>query len=126
MASGAQPSKSAPTESEIYIRDFFAANPALDAELGDVEIMTDRYTNQEWAEQIKETQTKVLKEVEEREKEGGRGWKYDVPAVEGGGLAKTVDHTLLKLDATQAAIDALCSEGRVEGFKVGIYFSYNC
>ncbi|KAF2691742.1 aldolase [Lentithecium fluviatile CBS 122367] len=110
-------STSSPTESETYIRDFLAANPSLDAELGDVEVMTDRYTNKEWAEQIKETQRKVLREVEERGKEDGKGWRYDVPAVGDGGLAKTMDHTVLKLDAGQAAIDGLCSEARIEGFK---------
>ena len=33
-------------------------------------------------------------------------------------LAKTVDHTALKLDATSPVIDGLCSEARTEGFKV--------
>jgi deoxyribose-phosphate aldolase len=33
-------------------------------------------------------------------------------------LALTVDHTVLKLDATSVAIDGLCSEARTEGFKV--------
>jgi hypothetical protein len=108
-----------PTESEIHIRDFLAANPRLDAELGEVQIMTDRYTNQEWAELIKETQRKVLSEVDQRGKEGAKGWKYEVPEMEGGGLAKTVDHTVLKLDAKEATVDALCAEARVEGFKVG-------
>jgi deoxyribose-phosphate aldolase len=110
-----------PTESEIHIRDFLAANPKLDAELGEVEVMTDRYTNQEWAELIKETQRKVLSEVDQRGKEGARGWKYEVPELGDGGLAKTVDHTVLKLDAKEAAIDALCAEARVEGFKVGFW-----
>jgi deoxyribose-phosphate aldolase len=110
---------SSPTESEIYIRDFLSANPSLDAELGDVEVMTDRYTNKEWAEQIKETQDKVLREVEQRGKEGGKGWKYGSPGVGDGGLAKTMDHTVLKLDAKDGTIDSLCAEARVEGFKVG-------
>jgi deoxyribose-phosphate aldolase len=33
-------------------------------------------------------------------------------------LALTVDHTVLKLDATSVAIDGLCSEARTESFKV--------
>jgi deoxyribose-phosphate aldolase len=119
-------STTSPTESETYIRDFLSANPSLDAELGDVEVMTDRYTNKEWAEQIQETQRKVLREVEEKGKEGGIGWKYDVPRIGrddgSGGLAKMIDHTVLKLDAKEAAIDALCSEARVEGFKVCLLF----
>lgn len=34
-------------------------------------------------------------------------------------LAKYVDHTLLKLDATEEQIDGLCAEARGWGFKVG-------
>lgn len=33
-------------------------------------------------------------------------------------LAKTIDHTLLKLDATEAQIDALCEEAKREKFAV--------
>ena len=99
-----------PTESEILIQDFLAANPALDKELGDVEIMTDRYTNEEWAKQIAETQKQVV--VDEKK-------KYKSPAAGSKELAETIDHTVLKLDATSAQIDALCSEARTEGFKVG-------
>jgi deoxyribose-phosphate aldolase len=38
-------------------------------------------------------------------------------------LAVTVDHTVLKLDATSTAIDGLCSEARTEGFKVSLCVS---
>lgn len=109
------------TESEVLIRGFLAANPALDSELGDIEIMTDRYTNEEWAAQIAETQKAVLKEVDS----GERAKKvYEGPRMRNGNealkeLAKTVDHTILKLDATSAQIDSLCSEARTEDFKVG-------
>lgn len=109
------------TESEVLIRGFLAANPALDSELGDIEIMTDRYTNEEWAAQIADTQNAVLKEVES----GERAKKvYEGPRMRNGKealkeLAKTVDHTVLKLDATSAQIDSLCSEARTEDFKVG-------
>ncbi|KAJ4286107.1 hypothetical protein N0V90_013456 [Kalmusia sp. IMI 367209] len=105
------------TESEIYIREFLASNPALDKEFGEVAIMTDRYTNEEWAKQIAETQRKVLAEVESRGRDGDRGWKYEAPKTASRELAKTIDHTVLKLDAKEAAIDALCAEARVEGFK---------
>ncbi|KAJ4984292.1 deoxyribose-phosphate aldolase [Stagonosporopsis vannaccii] len=107
------------TESEVLIRGFLAANPALDAELGDIEVMTDRYTNEEWAAQIAETRKAVLKEVES----GERAQKvYEGPKMRNGNealkeLAKTVDHTVLKLDATSAQIDSLCSEARTEEFK---------
>lgn len=107
------------TDSEVYIRDFLSSHSSFDAELGDVEVMTDRYTNTEWAKQIAETQRKVLREVEQRKKEGGKGWKYDIPRTASGEFAKVVDHTVLKLDAKEAQIDSLCSEARTEGFKVG-------
>lgn len=100
-----------PTESEILIQDFLAQNPSLDAELGEIEVMTDRYTNAEWTKQIKETQRRV---------EVNKGNKYDAPTVGSKEFAETIDHTVLKLDATPAQIDALCSEARTEGFKVSV------
>jgi deoxyribose-phosphate aldolase len=108
------------TESEVLIRGFLAANPDVDSALGPIEMMTDRYTNEEWAAQIEETQRAVLKEVGS----GKRSRRvYEGPKMRNGRealreLAATVDHTLLKLDATATAIDGLCSEARTEGFKV--------
>lgn len=108
------------TESEVLIRGFLAASPDLDSALGDVEIMTDRYTNEEWNAQIQETIRDVMKEVQS----GERAKKvYEGPQMRNGNealkeLAKTIDHTVLKLDATSTAIDALCSEARTEDFKV--------
>ncbi|KAL5119528.1 hypothetical protein ACEQ8H_002593 [Pleosporales sp. CAS-2024a] len=105
------------TESEVLIHGFLAANPDLSS--GPVTMMTDRYTNEEWAAQIQETQRAVLKEVES----GERARKlYDGPQMRNGKealtqLALTVDHTVLKLDATTSAIDGLCSEARTENFK---------
>jgi deoxyribose-phosphate aldolase len=98
-----------PTESQTLIQDFLAAHSALDAELDPIEVMTDRYTNQEWAAQIAETQKKV---------KIGAGKKYDVPRLGTPAFAQTIDHTVLKLDAKESQIDALCSEARTEGFKV--------
>ncbi|KAK5012781.1 putative deoxyribose-phosphate aldolase [Cryomyces antarcticus] len=68
--------------------------------------MTTRYTNQEW--------TAILRKVEEdlhlsRE-------VYKVPAFASPQFAQTIDHTLLKLEATERQIDALCAEARVAGF----------
>ncbi|CAE7206868.1 hypothetical protein HRS9139_06103 [Pyrenophora teres f. teres] len=105
------------TESEVLIRGFLAANPDLDK--GPIEMMTDRYTNEEWKAQIDETIKNVLKEVDS----GARAKKvYEGPSMRNGEealkqLAKTVDHTVLKLDATSTVIDGLCSEARTEGFK---------
>ena len=108
------------TESEVLIRGFLAANPDLDAQLGPVEMMTNRYTNEEWNSQIQETIKYVMKEVDS----GERAKKvYEGPRMRNGEealkeLAKTIDHTVLKLDATQSVIDGLCSEARTENFKV--------
>ena len=40
-------------------------------------------------------------------------------AYSAGDLAGCIDHTLLKLDATQSQIDTLCQEAIVNRFKVG-------
>lgn len=107
------------TESEIYISTFLTDNPDLDKELGDVFVMTDRYTNAEWAAQIAETQKKVLHEIKERGQKGAKGWEYEVPKAASSEFAQTIDHTVLKLDVKKEGIDALCAEARTEGFKVG-------
>jgi deoxyribose-phosphate aldolase len=107
------------TESEVLIRGFLAANPDLDSSLGPIEVMTDRYTNEEWAAQIKETEGGVMSEVDS----GKRASKmYEGPKMRNGKealkqLALTIDHTVLKLDANAKAIDELCSEARTEEFK---------
>ncbi|KAF1941255.1 aldolase [Clathrospora elynae] len=106
------------TESEVLIRGFLAANPAL-VEGTRIEIMTDRYTNEEWKAQIDETVRHVMKEVES----GERARKvYPGPRMRNGEealgeLARTMDHTVLKLDTTGVVVDGLCGEARTEGFK---------
>ena len=130
MSSSIVPSKHDPTESEAYISSFLSSNPDLDEKLGDVKVdMTDRYTDEEWAQQIAETQRRVLHEVQARGKVeggggGGGGWKYPIPETGSVKFAKTIDHTLLKLDAKKEGIDALCSEARTEGFKVSFFFLF--
>jgi len=85
--------------------------PSLNASVSpELDTMTDRYTNAEWAAQIAETQKKVVVRQD-------KAWP--VPAAGSREFAQTIDHTLLKLDATAAQIDALCAEARQEGFKVG-------
>ena len=112
------------TESEVLIRGFLAANPDLsDDKLNPIKMMTDRYTNEEWKAQIDETIKNVMKEVDS----GARAKKvYEGPRMRNGEealkeLAKTVDHTVLKLDATTTVIDGLCSEARTENFKVCLF-----
>jgi deoxyribose-phosphate aldolase len=111
-------------ESKTLTRDSLDAQQQRDAQPEEVVIMTDRYTNAEWATQIAETQRKIFGQAGETGWKGN-GKKYEL---EGGVrvgsqelghlLARSVDHTVLKLDATAAQIDALCSEARTEGFKV--------
>ena len=44
---------------------------------------------------------------------------YKAPEIGSAAFAKTIDHTLLKLDANEVGIDRLCEEARRFGFKVG-------
>ncbi|KAK4989920.1 hypothetical protein LTR66_006927 [Elasticomyces elasticus] len=68
--------------------------------------MTTRYTDAEWASIIHQTENSlVVKET-----------PYPCPAIGSSAFAKTIDHTLLKLQATAMQIDALCAEARVAGF----------
>jgi len=77
--------------------------------------MTARYTNDEWAGLIGETEKALA--AEERA-DGGATWRtYPLPKL-GPELARYVDHTLLKLDATGAQIDGICAEARRERFAV--------
>jgi hypothetical protein len=69
--------------------------------------MTNRYTDEEWTTQIERADKELVIE------------KKRLPVKESlEGLAKTVDHTLLKLEATATQIDAICAEARRDGFKV--------
>ncbi|KAF2225276.1 hypothetical protein BDZ85DRAFT_193980 [Elsinoe ampelina] len=70
--------------------------------------MTTRYTDQEWSSIIAATENVVKPAVSQIAKA--------VPAFDSPAFAQTIDHTLLKLDATKAQIDEICSEARVSGF----------
>ncbi|PSK46118.1 hypothetical protein B9Z65_5086 [Elsinoe australis] len=70
--------------------------------------MTTRYTDQEWSSIIAATEKVVHPAITQIPKA--------VPKVDSPQFAQTIDHTLLKLDATKAQIDDLCSEARVAGF----------
>ena len=45
---------------------------------------------------------------------------YDAPRLETVELAKYIDHTLLRLDATEEQIDHLCEEAKANDFKVSM------
>lgn len=70
--------------------------------------MTTRYTNAEW--------TSIIADFE-RDIDTEEGL-HPSPAVGRVDLAKAIDHSLLKLDATSKQIDELCAEARVAGFAV--------
>jgi deoxyribose-phosphate aldolase len=110
------------SDSQALVRDFLSANPDLASQqLGTPQVMTGRFTNAEWASQIQETVRDVLEVVGK----AGEGKKYEVPKIGSREFAQTIDHTLLKLEATGSQIDGLCAEARTEGFKVcGIGFVF--
>lgn len=73
--------------------------------------MTTRYTNAEWEAIIADTQQDVLAAITEEPR--------PCPMIGSREFARTIDHTLLKIEATRAQIDTLCAEARVAGFAVG-------
>ncbi|KAH0038644.1 deoxyribose-phosphate aldolase, partial [Aureobasidium melanogenum] len=66
---------------------------------------TTRYTESEWRAMISE----VARELEVYEQD----YCPDIDKID---IARTIDHTLLKLDATPKQIDELCAEARVANF----------
>lgn len=64
----------------------------------------------DWQKLAEETQSKLV--IDEA---SGQGLVSKLTCES---LAKTVDHTLLKLDATEAQIDALCEEAKTDKFAV--------
>lgn len=70
--------------------------------------MTVRYTNDEWA--------RFFAEVEREIEVSHEPLPY--PDAGSPAFAKTIDHTLLKLDSRPADFDALCAEARKDGFAV--------
>lgn len=70
--------------------------------------MTTRYTDDEWASIIAQTERNVrVLEV-----------PRPCPSIDSPDFARTIDHTLLKIEATSKQIDGLCAEARVAGFAV--------
>ncbi|THY99399.1 deoxyribose-phosphate aldolase [Aureobasidium pullulans] len=67
--------------------------------------MTTRYTPQEWRAIISE----VARELEVYEQD----YCPDISKID---IARTIDHTLLKLDASPRQIDELCGEARIANF----------
>lgn len=70
--------------------------------------MTARFTNAEWTAIIQQTEKDLAISQE----------PYPCPEIGSPDFMKTIDHTLLKLEARSAQFDDLCAEARVDGFAV--------
>lgn len=75
--------------------------------------MTTRYTQDEWLGLFDQAGQNLTSTPLE----------YRAPSVGTAAFAKTIDHTLLKLDATGKQVDTLCDEARRNNFKV-CHFSH--
>lgn len=71
--------------------------------------MTTRYTQDEWLDIIDRAQKSMPDTTIHQ---------YKAPNIGTKEFAKTIDHTLLKLDATREQIDKLCEEAKFHDFKV--------
>lgn len=70
--------------------------------------MPNRYTDAEWAAIIAQTEKDLVVSAE----------GYPCPDVPSTAFFKTVDHTLLKLEAREVQFDELCAEARTDRFAV--------
>ena len=70
--------------------------------------MTTRYTDDEWETIIDKAELNLPSTPVE----------YKAPNLGSEEFAKTIDHTILKLDATKEQVDAVCEEARRFHFKV--------
>lgn len=75
--------------------------------------MTNRYTNAEWLEIIKQAEENLPSAHVE----------YKAVSILSEEFAKVIDHTLLKVDANKEQIDLLCNEARSHNFKAGCWAS---
>lgn len=78
--------------------------------------MTSRYTNEEWAAIVAQT-ARDLRSTPST---------YECPEVPSPAFFKTVDHTLLKLEARDVQFDELCAEARTDGFAVRRFLVADC
>lgn len=80
--------------------------------------MTSGHTYDEWLTILEQAENGISSTSQE----------YKAPGPETEDFAKSIDHTLLKLEATQSQVDALCEEARKHNFKVTIppFFKVLC
>ncbi len=76
--------------------------------------MTTRYTQDEWLAIFDQAAQNLSSTPVE----------YKPPNLGSAAFAQTIDHTLLKLEATGEQVDALCEQARRHNFKVCQFFRY--
>ena len=76
--------------------------------------MTTRYTEDEWRAIINQAEQGLPKSPRE----------YKAPYLGSEDFAKTIDHTILKLDASEEQVDTVCEEARRFHFKVRPLYSF--
>ena len=76
--------------------------------------MTEGNTQDEWLNLIEQAEQGVPSTFTE----------YKVPGLGTQGFAKSIDHTLLKLETTESQIDVLCEEAKKYDFKVTVPFLF--
>ena len=69
---------------------------------------TTRYTQDEWLAVFDQAEQNLPSTLQE----------YKAPNVGTAAFARTIDHTLLKLEATEKQVDILCEEASRHNFKV--------
>jgi len=74
--------------------------------------MTTSYTQHEWVTIFDEAEQALPGILPE----------YRAPTVGSAAFARTIDHTILKLGATQKDIDRLCAEAKKHMFKVRKFY----
>lgn len=70
--------------------------------------MATRYTQDEWLAIFEQAEQVLLTGPLE----------YSAPSAGTAAFAKTIDHTLLKLEASEEQVDSLCEEAKRYNFKV--------
>ena len=70
--------------------------------------MTARYTEEEWLDIIKSAEKNLIESKS----------VYKAPGLGSEAFAKSIDHTLLKLNATKEQVTELCEEAKRYNFKV--------
>ena len=72
--------------------------------------MAEKYTDEQWSKLIADVEQDLQLSDE----------RLPVPVFDSKDFAKLIDHTVLKLDATESQIDTMCEEAKSEDFAVSL------